>query len=125
MARLLAGLPKAFEDLSEDHWPQAAAAIMTTDTRPKGAAVQFEFEGETITVCGIAKGSGMIKPNMATMLGYIATNANVSQPLLNHQKSRRPVPQPHYRGRRYLHQRRLHADCHRPDGTAGNQQHPG
>ncbi len=83
MARLLAALPQAFNSFSEQGWEDAARGIMTTDTRPKGASVQFEFEGETIVVSGIAKGSGMIKPNMATMLGYIATNAKVSQPLLN------------------------------------------
>ncbi|GAB3093007.1 bifunctional glutamate N-acetyltransferase/amino-acid acetyltransferase ArgJ [Aestuariicella hydrocarbonica] len=83
MARLLAALPQAVESLSENGWADAAEGIMTTDTRAKGAAVQFEFEGETIVVNGIAKGSGMIKPNMATMLGYIATNANISQPLLD------------------------------------------
>lgn len=83
MARLLAALPQAVENLTEDGWEDAARGIMTTDTRPKGATVQFEFEGETITVSGIAKGSGMIKPNMATMLAYIATDAKVSQPLLN------------------------------------------
>ncbi|MAZ90214.1 MAG: bifunctional ornithine acetyltransferase/N-acetylglutamate synthase [Cellvibrionaceae bacterium] len=83
MARLLAGLPQALENLSEDGWESAARGIMTTDTRPKGASVQFTYEGETITVTGIAKGSGMIKPNMATMLAYIATDAKVSQSLLD------------------------------------------
>ncbi len=83
MARLLAGLPQALENLSEDGWETAARGIMTTDTRPKGASVQFTYEGETITVTGIAKGSGMIKPNMATMLAYIATDAKVSQSLLD------------------------------------------
>lgn len=83
MARLLAALPQALASLSEDGWAQAAQGIMTTDTRPKGATVHFEYNGETIVVNGIAKGSGMIKPNMATMLGYIATNAKISQPLLD------------------------------------------
>lgn len=83
MARLLTGLPQALENLAEDGWGNAARGIMTTDTRAKGASVQFSYEGETITVTGIAKGSGMIKPNMATMLAYIATDAKVSQPLLD------------------------------------------
>lgn len=83
MARLLAALPQALGTLTEEGWASAAQGIMTTDTRPKGATVQFEYHGETIVVNGIAKGSGMIKPNMATMLGYIATNAKISQPLLD------------------------------------------
>ncbi len=82
MSKLLAGLPLAAAKLSEDSWLDAATGIMTTDTRPKGACIQFEHEGVTVTVVGIAKGSGMIKPNMATMLGYIATDAGVAQPLL-------------------------------------------
>ncbi len=83
MARLLAALPQALENLSEDGWEDAARGIMTTDTRPKGATVQFKYEGEVITVTGISKGSGMINPNMATMLGFIATDAKVSQQLLD------------------------------------------
>ena len=82
MDRLLAGLPNALETLETDNWEEAAHGIMTTDTRPKGASAQFEYQGETITVTGIAKGSGMIKPNMATMLGFIATDAPVAKPLL-------------------------------------------
>ncbi|WP_428239728.1 bifunctional glutamate N-acetyltransferase/amino-acid acetyltransferase ArgJ [Gynuella sp.] len=82
MDRLLAGLPNALEALEVDNWADAASGIMTTDTRPKGISVQFEYQGETITVTGIAKGSGMIKPNMATMLGFVATDAPVTQPLL-------------------------------------------
>ncbi|MGH1373821.1 MAG: bifunctional glutamate N-acetyltransferase/amino-acid acetyltransferase ArgJ [Cellvibrionaceae bacterium] len=83
MARLLAALPQALENLSEDGWEDAARGIMTTDTRPKGATVQFTYDDEVITVSGISKGSGMINPNMATMLGFIATDAKVSQPLLD------------------------------------------
>lgn len=83
MARLLAALPQALENLAEDGWEDAARGIMTTDTRPKGATVQFKYEGEVITVSGISKGSGMINPNMATMLGFIATDAKVSQQLLD------------------------------------------
>ncbi|NIB40049.1 bifunctional glutamate N-acetyltransferase/amino-acid acetyltransferase ArgJ [Pseudomaricurvus alkylphenolicus] len=83
MDRLLAALPEALQNLTADGWEAAAQGIMTTDTRPKGATVQFDHDGETVTVSGISKGSGMIKPNMATMLGYIATDAAVSQDLLN------------------------------------------
>lgn len=83
MARLLAALPQALENLAEDGWEDAARGIMTTDTRPKGATVRFKYEGEVITVSGISKGSGMINPNMATMLGFIATDAKVSQQLLD------------------------------------------
>lgn len=76
-------LPSMRGALSADSWDLAAKAIMTTDTRPKGKSVQFEWDGELISVSGIAKGAGMIKPNMATMLGYIATDAVVSQALLD------------------------------------------
>lgn len=82
MDRLLGGLPTALSSLSEANWAMAARGIMTTDTLPKGASVQFLHQGETVTVNGIAKGSGMIKPNMATMLAYVATDAGVSQALL-------------------------------------------
>ena len=75
-------LQAAIDDLSEHNWAQAAEGIMTTDTLPKGASRQFEHDGVTITVTGISKGAGMIKPNMATMLGYIATDAKVSQGVL-------------------------------------------
>lgn len=80
--KITAVLPQALADLSEHHWAVAAEGIMTTDTRPKAASVQIELAGETVTVTGIAKGAGMIKPNMATMLGYIATDAGVAQALL-------------------------------------------
>jgi glutamate N-acetyltransferase / amino-acid N-acetyltransferase len=76
-------LPEALVDLSESGWAKAAEGIKTTDTREKGASAQFQFEGQTITVTGIAKGSGMIKPNMATMLAYIATDATVEQQCLH------------------------------------------
>jgi len=82
MDKLLGVLPEATASLSATGWTEAAQGIMTTDTRPKGASVQFTHEGQTVTVTGIAKGSGMIKPNMATMLGYIATDAKVAQPVL-------------------------------------------
>lgn len=72
-------LQAALDDLAEDHWAQAAEGIMTTDTLPKGASRQFQHDGVTVTVTGISKGAGMIRPNMATMLGYIATDAKVSR----------------------------------------------
>ena len=75
-------LQAALDDLSENNWAEAAIGIMTTDTLPKGASRQFEHEGVTITVTGISKGAGMIRPNMATMLGYIATDAKVSREVL-------------------------------------------
>jgi len=83
VAKISAALPGAMETLVVDGWEQAARAIMTTDTCPKGASVQFQFEGKTISVTGVAKGAGMIRPNMATMLGFVATDAAVSQPVLD------------------------------------------
>lgn len=83
MEKILAAIPQAVAALRADAWADAGLGIMTTDTRAKGAFVEFQHDGETITVAGISKGSGMIKPNMATMLGYIASNAKVSQSLLD------------------------------------------
>ena len=80
--RIISGLPDAVLSLSESGWSQAGEGILTTDTRPKGASRQFKVEGVVYTVTGISKGSGMIKPNMATMLAFIATDVNVEQPLL-------------------------------------------
>ncbi|WP_434154441.1 bifunctional glutamate N-acetyltransferase/amino-acid acetyltransferase ArgJ [Pseudomonas sp. JZ134] len=80
--KIEAALPAALADLKADNWAQAASGIMTTDTLPKGASQQFTFDGQTVTVTGISKGAGMIRPNMATMLGYIATDAKVAQPVL-------------------------------------------
>ncbi|WP_019341774.1 bifunctional glutamate N-acetyltransferase/amino-acid acetyltransferase ArgJ [Stutzerimonas stutzeri] len=80
--KIEAALPDALADLDENHWAEAATGIMTTDTLPKGASRQFEHNGVTVTVTGISKGAGMIRPNMATMLGYIATDAKVAQPVL-------------------------------------------
>lgn len=82
VAKIIAAISEALAKATEQGWDDAGAGIMTTDTRPKGFSGQFDYQGETITVNGIAKGAGMIKPNMATMLGYIATNAKISQPLL-------------------------------------------
>jgi len=75
-------IPVALDKLSERAWEDAANGIMTTDTVPKGLSKQMELDGKTITITGIAKGSGMIRPDMATMLAYIATDAEVPQVLL-------------------------------------------
>jgi glutamate N-acetyltransferase/amino-acid N-acetyltransferase len=80
--KIIAVVPEALEKANENGWDDAGAGIMTTDTRPKGYSQQFEYQGKIITVNGISKGAGMIKPNMATMLGYIATDAKISQHLL-------------------------------------------
>jgi glutamate N-acetyltransferase/amino-acid N-acetyltransferase len=73
----------AKQNLSVDGWQDAAEGILTTDTRPKGASIQFDIDGSTVTITGICKGSGMIKPNMATMLGYVATDAAIDEELLH------------------------------------------
>jgi len=80
--RLVAGLPKCQADLKADNWHAAAHAIMTTDTVAKAASRKVDIDGKTITVTGISKGAGMIKPNMATMLGFVATDAGIAAPLL-------------------------------------------
>lgn len=80
--RLVASLPTCVATLAENHWADAAAAIMTTDTVPKGASATATIGGKAVHVTGIAKGVGMLQPNMATMLAYIATDAAVAQPAL-------------------------------------------
>nr|SPS04684.1 Arginine biosynthesis bifunctional protein ArgJ [Includes: Glutamate N-acetyltransferase; Amino-acid acetyltransferase] [Candidatus Nitrotoga fabula] len=82
VSKLVAGLPDCVAALREDNWLNAAQAIMTTDIVAKGLSRQITLDGTVVTVTGIAKGSGMIHPNMATMLGYIATDAVIPQPLL-------------------------------------------
>jgi glutamate N-acetyltransferase/amino-acid N-acetyltransferase len=82
MDRLVAGLAPAVADLAEARWADAAEAIMTTDTLPKAASRRATVAGATVTVTGIAKGAGMIRPNMATMLGFVATDAAVPPALL-------------------------------------------
>ncbi|WP_461482639.1 bifunctional glutamate N-acetyltransferase/amino-acid acetyltransferase ArgJ [Porticoccus sp.] len=77
--KILKALPDAYAAMSETGWDQAARGIMTTDTRPKGASVKLPLAGEIITISGIAKGAGMIKPNMATMLAYVATDLAIGQ----------------------------------------------
>ena len=82
VVKLAAALPQAIANLQIDHWEQAARAIMTTDTFPKGVSKTISIDGHTITIKGISKGAGMIQPNMATMLGFIATDAKINQDLL-------------------------------------------
>ena len=82
MDRLLAGLPKAVDNLAPNNWIEAAQAIMTTDTVQKAFSTKALIDGKLITVTGISKGSGMIEPRMATMLGFIATDAAVSGDVL-------------------------------------------
>ena len=89
LERLLAGLPAALADASGvagasgGQWLKAAEGIMTTDTVPKAISRQAVVGGKTVTVSGVAKGAGMIRPNMATMLGYVATDAAVAPSLMN------------------------------------------
>jgi glutamate N-acetyltransferase / amino-acid N-acetyltransferase len=80
--RIEAGLPAALADLQPAHWAKAAEGIMTTDTLPKAASRQVQIGGKTVTVTGISKGAGMIRPNMATMLGFVATDAVIDPALL-------------------------------------------
>jgi len=82
VAKIAAGLPGAVTNMRADNWFDAAQSIMTTDIVAKAISKQVTIDGVTITITGIAKGSGMIHPNMATMLGYIATDAAIAQPLL-------------------------------------------
>jgi glutamate N-acetyltransferase/amino-acid N-acetyltransferase len=80
--RLVAGLPPCVADLRADNWHAAAHAIMTTDTVAKAASRRLEIDGRWVTITGISKGAGMIRPNMATMLGFVATDAGIATPLL-------------------------------------------
>ena len=79
---ILNNLPKVFNSFSDNTWVDAAEGIMTTDTRPKGASVQIEIDGKKITITGITKGAGMIRPDMATMLAFVATDVKVEQCVL-------------------------------------------
>lgn len=81
--RIKVGLPAVFADLKGDNWHAAAHGIMTTDTVAKAASRVVEVNGKKVTISGISKGAGMIKPNMATMLGFLATDAGIAQPLLD------------------------------------------
>ncbi|MGR8999451.1 MAG: bifunctional glutamate N-acetyltransferase/amino-acid acetyltransferase ArgJ, partial [Gammaproteobacteria bacterium] len=80
--KITAALPEAIKSLAKDNWDKAARAIMTTDTFPKGVSKTISIAGQSITINGIGKGAGMIQPNMATMLGFIATDAKINQALL-------------------------------------------
>ena len=80
--RIEAGLPAAIADAQADHWQRAAEAIMTTDTAPKAFGAQVLIDGVQVSITGISKGAGMIRPNMATMLGFMATDACVSPDLM-------------------------------------------
>ncbi|MBO9646587.1 MAG: bifunctional glutamate N-acetyltransferase/amino-acid acetyltransferase ArgJ [Pseudacidovorax sp.] len=80
--RIAAGLPAALDDASDAHWGRAAEGIMTTDTVPKAFSRQVALGGATVTITGISKGAGMIRPNMATMLGFLATDARIAPALL-------------------------------------------
>ena len=83
VARIEAALPQAIANLSETNWTRAARAIMTTDTRPKLRVKSVEVNGQSCRIVGMSKGSGMIQPNMATMLGFIATNASIPPVMLD------------------------------------------
>jgi glutamate N-acetyltransferase / amino-acid N-acetyltransferase len=80
--RIEAGIPDAVAAMGSNHWFDAAHSIMTTDTLPKIYSTQVQIQGKTVTITGISKGAGMIRPNMATMLGYLATDAGIAGPLL-------------------------------------------
>lgn len=80
--RIEAALPAALAEARADRWGEAAEAIMTTDTLPKAASRRVQIGGKTVTLTGISKGAGMIRPNMATMLGFIATDAAIAPALL-------------------------------------------
>ena len=96
VAKIEAALPAVLADLSADHWLLAAEGIMTTDTRPKVVSRQVEFGGESFVVTGVTKGAGMIRPNMATMLSYVATDLAVDTALLQ-QALVRAVEQSYHR----------------------------
>lgn len=81
--RIIEALPDALANVADDHWAEAASGIMTTDTRPKGASRQVPIGEHLVTISGISKGAGMIRPNMATMLGFIATDAKLAPDLLS------------------------------------------
>ena len=81
--RIVAGLPVALADAKADHWLRAAQGIMTTDTVPKAFSKRLELGGKSVSITGISKGAGMIRPNMATMLGFMATDACISQPVMH------------------------------------------
>ena len=81
--RIVDGLPQALAARLSNNWTLASQAIMTTDTLPKAISRQFDMDGKTVTITGISKGAGMIRPNMATMLGFMATDAAIDPKLMN------------------------------------------
>lgn len=81
--KIIDALPELLAGTAEDRWAEAAAGIMTTDTRPKGASRQLHLGEHLVNISGISKGAGMIRPNMATMLGFIATDAKLAPELLS------------------------------------------
>lgn len=83
LEKIDAALPGLVDELEEDNWEVAANGIMTTDTQAKGASHQVELRGKTVTITGIVKGSGMIHPNMATMLAFVATDVAIDKPVLD------------------------------------------
>ena len=113
--KLTAALTPLHARLADDAWPEAAAAIMTTDTYPKGASARAEIDGVPVVINGIAKGSGMIAPNMGTMLAYVFTDANLpaAAAAASGPARREPLVQRHHGGRRHLDQRHLPALRHR------------
>jgi len=82
LEKIINSLPNALDNLSEQGWKDAAQGILTTDTRTKGASTQVKVAGQAVTITGISKGSGMIRPDMATMLAFVATDAVIEQSLL-------------------------------------------
>ena len=121
-AKITARLPEIAEQLDADGWADAARAIMTTDTFAKGAVAEAEIDGVKVRIAGIAKGSGMIAPDMATMLAFVATDAAIAPAALQ-ALARSTVVAPSTRdgGRRPLHQRHLPAVRHRPVRRAADQ----
>ena len=83
MDKFVSGIPSAVSSLSSDAWLDAGRGIMTTDTLLKGISKQIDLSGRLVTITGVSKGSGMIRPDMATMLGFVATDAAISKPLLD------------------------------------------
>ena len=81
--KIQTAIPVVLENLDVNGWKAAASGIMTTDTRPKGISSKLKIDGVEVTITGIAKGSGMIRPDMATMLAYVATDANLEQEVLD------------------------------------------
>jgi glutamate N-acetyltransferase/amino-acid N-acetyltransferase len=80
--RIIASLPQVVQAAQTDNWAQAAQAIMTTDTVPKACSRRVQVGGKQVTITGISKGAGMIRPNMATMLGFMATDACIAPELM-------------------------------------------